>query len=53
MEGVDFVVVYWMGLVIVYVFVSFVFVGDEYFVVFIEICKEKGEDYFIIKGFFC
>jgi hypothetical protein len=52
LEGVDLVVVYWMGPAIAHTFVSFAFAGGDHLAISIETRKEKGQGYSTIKGFF-
>jgi Domain of unknown function (DUF4105) len=52
LEGVDLVVVYWMGPDIAHLFQSFTFAGGEHLAISIEARKKKGEAYSTLKGFF-
>lgn len=52
LSSVDVALVYWMGPAIAHVMLSFGFADRDYMAVSIEMRKEKGEEYSVVKGFF-
>ncbi len=52
LQGVDLFSVYWMGPSIAHTILSFDFGGNDHLAISIEACKEQGEGYSTIKGFF-
>ncbi len=50
--GVDLISVYWMGPSVAHIFLSFVFEGDEYLAISIEVRKKVGQEFSNLLGFF-
>jgi len=52
LDSGDIIAVYWAGIAIAHVMVSFGFEGKDYLTVSIETRKERGESYSTLAGFF-
>jgi len=52
LSGIDFIATYWMGPSIAHTFLSFSFSDDKHLAISIEVRKEVGESYSMLRGFF-
>lgn len=52
LNGIDFIATYWMGPSIAHTFLSFSFSDGKHLAISIEVRKEVGESYSMLRGFF-
>jgi hypothetical protein len=52
LDGIDFIATYWMGPNIAHTFLSFSFSDGKHLAISIEVRKEVGESFSMIRGFF-